>query len=177
MCAQGGGHAAVHVHSSACLHAKQQTQNATRAMLHAAQRSVVVVTGSPDISSPWLGCSTTVLTAARLSYVRCEVPGARRSQMRTVPSSPPAATTPPACMHASTWVSRHQPLLHAASACAGRHASSPPPERLDNKGFPQPVAQVDRFAIQKASAAEHSCATCVALQGLGPHNQDVTWGC
>jgi len=43
---------------------------------------------APEISSPWLGCSATVLTAARDWYSRWQ-PGARRSQMRTVPSSEP----------------------------------------------------------------------------------------
>ena len=40
------------------------------------------------MSSPWLGCSMTVLTAARDWYSRWH-PGARRSQIRTVPSSEP----------------------------------------------------------------------------------------
>ena len=43
---------------------------------------------APEMSSPWLGCSMTVLTAARDWYSRWH-PGARRSQIRTVPSSEP----------------------------------------------------------------------------------------
>jgi len=44
---------------------------------------------APDMSSPWFGCSCTEFTAALLSYERWQ-PGALKSQMRTVPSSPPA---------------------------------------------------------------------------------------
>jgi hypothetical protein len=44
---------------------------------------------SPEISSPWFGCSTTAFTAALLPYSLWH-PGARRSHTRTVPSSPPA---------------------------------------------------------------------------------------
>ena len=42
----------------------------------------------PEISSPWFGCSTTVLTGALLMNSRTK-PGARISQILTVPSSDP----------------------------------------------------------------------------------------
>jgi hypothetical protein len=51
-------------------------------------RRVFLQPGLPDMSSPWLGCSTTVFTAALLPYSRWQ-PGVRRSHTRTVPSSPP----------------------------------------------------------------------------------------
>ena len=43
---------------------------------------------APEMSSPELGCSTTVHTGARLPYSRC-TPGARRSHTLTVWSSDP----------------------------------------------------------------------------------------
>lgn len=98
---------------------------------------------TPEMSSPWLGCSTTVLTAARLSYSRWQ-PGARRSQILTagpgsgkgrarrrwVAAGPRQLCRRTVLHIANSWLA----TVLATSAChrrglAGREAGGPHPLR------------------------------------------------
>ncbi len=63
-------------------HTKRHSPAAAQGVAAAGSRAPSEQQTAPDMSSPWLGCSTTVLTAARLSYSRWQ-PGARKSHIFT----------------------------------------------------------------------------------------------